>query len=93
MLEGVGAGIRGQLLREFVELLRRDTELILSDAEALIGKELTVLQQTLQSGATSFEQASQAVASSLRVIDEVLPKLAWEHLHARLPHARGEFDS
>ena len=93
VLEGVAAGIRGQLLREFVELLRRDRELILTDAEALIGKQLTVLQQTFQSGATSFEQASQAVASSLRVIDEVLPKLAWEHIHAQLRHARGEFDS
>lgn len=93
VLEGVAAGIRGRLLKEFVELLRRDQELMLSRTEALIGKELTVLQQALQTGATSIEQANRAVASSLRVIDEIVPELAWEHIRAQLPHARGEFDS
>ena len=27
---------------------------------------------------------------SLRAIDEVVPEIAWEHLRAQLPSARGE---
>jgi hypothetical protein len=90
VLEGVAAGIRGALLKEFVEVLRRDRELLLSRTEAAIGKELAALQGAVASGVRSIEQANAAIASSLRAIDEVVPGIAWEHLRSQLPSARGE---
>jgi hypothetical protein len=93
VLGGVAAGIRGGLVKESVELLRRDRDLILERTEASIGKELAALQQVLKAGVTSLEQANQAVASSLRVLDEVVPEFAWEHVRSQLPSARGEWGS
>jgi hypothetical protein len=49
------------------------------------------LQKVLSGGVTSIEKANQAVAGALRVLDEVVPQIAWEHVQARLPHARGEW--
>jgi hypothetical protein len=92
VLEGVAAGIRGSLIRDFVELLRRDREELLSRTEAAVGKELGALQSVLAGGVHSIEQANQAVASSLRVLDEVVPEIAWEAVCAELPQARGEVE-
>ena len=92
-LEGVAAGLRGQLVKEAVELLQRDREALLASAEAAIGKELDALHQVLKAGVSSLEQANQAVASSLRVLDEVVPQIAWERVRAELPKARGEWGS
>lgn len=93
VLEGVAAGIRGELVKESVEALRRNRDLIMERTEAAIGKELDVLQQVLSQGVTSFEQANQAVASSLAVLDSVFPELAWEYIRSQLPRARGEWSS
>jgi hypothetical protein len=90
VLEGVAAGIRGALMREFVELLRRDQALLLSRTESAIGKELTALQRAVASGLGSVEEANAVLMHSLRAIDEVVPEIAWEHLRAQLPSARGE---
>jgi hypothetical protein len=90
VLEGVAAGIRGALMREFVERLRRDQALLLSRTESGIGKELAALQRAVASGLGSVEQANAVVMHSLHVIDEVVPEIAWEHLRAQLPSARGE---
>jgi hypothetical protein len=38
----------------------------------------------------SLDQASRAVESALKVLDEVLPVLAWQRIRAELPEARGE---
>jgi hypothetical protein len=86
----VAAGIRGALMREFVERLRRDQALLLSRTESAIGKELAALQVAVASGLSSVEQANAVVMRSLRAIDEVVPEIAWEHLRAQLPSARGE---
>jgi hypothetical protein len=91
VLEGVAAGIWGQLLRQFFELLRQEREVILSQAEASVGKELEALRAVLAGGVHSLEQANQAVASALQVVDKVVPTIAWEHVRERLPEARGEF--
>jgi hypothetical protein len=90
VLEGVAAGLRGQILRDMVEVVQRDREEILRQAEATVGRELAALQAALAGGVSSLEQANAAVASALRVIDETVPAIAWERIRAELPEARGE---
>jgi hypothetical protein len=92
VLEGVAAGIRGDLVRECIAVARRDEDHVASLAEASIGKEVTKLQQVLKAGVTSIEQANQAAASALRVLDEVVPDLVWEHVRSQVPRARGQWD-
>jgi hypothetical protein len=91
VLEGVAAGIQGHLLEEFVEVLRADRELLLGRIEASIGKQVSALQEVVEKGVHSIDQATQAVATSLRALDELVPELAWDHLCTKLPQARGEF--
>jgi hypothetical protein len=93
VLEGVAAGIRGQLLKDFVEILRRDRELLLEHTEASIGKELAALQSAVAGGVRSIEKANAVVESSLKALDEVVPMVAWEHVRSQLAQARGEFAS
>jgi hypothetical protein len=90
-LEGVAAGIRAQLVRDFVETLRRDQAALVARVEASVGKEITGLQAVVQAGVQSIEQANQAVASSLRVLDEMVPEVAWQQVRSQLPQARGEW--
>lgn len=83
VLEAVAAGIRGKRVLEYVEALRQDRGEILSQVEALLGKDLEALHRSLQGGVSSLEQASRAAAGALRVVDEVVPQLAWERLRPR----------
>jgi hypothetical protein len=85
--------MRAQLLKDFVELLRRDRDVLLARIEKSVGNELAALQAVLGGGVRSIEQASLAVASSLRVLDEIAPEIAWEHVCAELPQARGELQA
>jgi hypothetical protein len=91
VLEGVAAAIRGRMIRDWVEALQKDRELLLSRTEETVGQELAALHTALEQGAHTVDQARQAVASSLRVIDEVVPGIAWEIVKSRVPEARGEF--
>jgi hypothetical protein len=93
VLEAIAAGIRGELVREFVQILTRDTDELLDQTEASLGTELAALRRALQGGITSIDQANQAMASAFRVLDEVFPQIAWEHLRSKLPRARGEWSS
>jgi len=91
VLEGVAAGIRGLLLRDFVTLLRQDADALLRNVETSIGKEMAALQGVLAGSIGSVDQANKALASSLHVLDEVIPEVAWQQLRAQSPSARGEF--
>lgn len=90
VLVGVGAAIWGKLLQHFVELLRQDADLLLARTEETLGEELAVLRAALDSSSTSAEEATQAVASSLRVLDEVVPEIGWQLVRSRLPQARSD---
>lgn len=90
VLEGVAAGIRGGLIRDFVEVLQRDRAQLLTQAESSVGTQLAALQAAVKGGVHSIEDANKVVASSLRALDEVIPQLAWEQVEATLPQARGE---
>lgn len=89
VLEGVAAGVRGQLVRRFVEVLRGDREHLLAEVEAAVGKETAALQQALAGGVHSLEEANRAVQGALQVLDEVLPAIAWKRVCAQVPEARG----
>jgi hypothetical protein len=91
VLEAVAAGLRALLVRDFVEVLRADLNRLLKEAESSVGKEVAALQQVLSSGESSVERANQAVASSLKVLDQVVPQIAWDLVKAARPLARGEW--
>jgi hypothetical protein len=90
VLEGVAAGLRAQLLQDFVESLRQDRDALLRQLEAAVGKEIEAVHALLTTGVSSIDDASAALAGPLRVIDDAAPKLAWEHIRAKSPSARGE---
>ena len=90
VLEGVAAAIRANLLKDFVDVLQRDRDALFAQLEAAVGKQIEAVHALLQSGVSSIDDASQVVSGPLRVIDELAPKLAWEHLRAQSPSARGE---
>jgi len=88
VLQCVAAGIRGRLVREATELLRRDRDLILEQAQASIGKELDAIHAALEGGVHSLEQANRAVASAFGVLDQIVPEIAWKHVKSHLADAR-----
>lgn len=89
VLEGVAAALRGKLVLASVEILRRDRDALMGQVEQAIGSQLAALRQLVAGSADSIEQASQAMASTLRVVDEVVPGIAWEYVCTQLPAARG----
>ena len=90
VLKGVAAALWGRLLGDFVELLERNRERLLSRAENTVGKELFALHAVLEGGGASIAQTTEAIANSLRVIDEVVPGITWELVRSELPQSRGE---
>jgi hypothetical protein len=92
VLQGVAAGIRGQLARAFLEVLRRDRELVIASVEELIGKEVAELRRALGDGVSSIPDANRVVAGALQAIDVVVPEAAWKHVCEQEPRARGEWN-
>lgn len=90
VLEGVAAGVRGDLMTRFADVLRRDRDALLADFDAAVGEETAALQRALAAGVHSLDQANLAVQSALRVVEDALPAIAWERLRSQLPAARGE---
>ena len=90
VLEAVAGAFRGRLVQAFIDVVRRDRDQIMERMDEAIGAQLASLQSILAGGVHSIEQANQAVSGCLRVIDGVLPELAWAHVRAVLPEARGQ---
>ena len=65
-------------------MLKHKRKQLISHAEQALGKELTALQAALERSSASVMQTTEAIASSLRVIDEVVPEIAWEFAHPAL---------
>jgi len=91
VLEGVAAGIRGQLIQAFLEVMRRDRDLVIAGVEELIGKEVAELHRVLGGGVDSIPEANRVVARALQAVDRVVPELAWKHICEQEPRARGEW--
>lgn len=91
VLKGVAAGMRGQLAQAFLDVLRRDRELLIAAIEDLIGREVAELQRVVGDGISSIPDASRVMASALQVVDIVVPEVAWKHVCGEEPRARGEW--
>lgn len=90
VLEGVAAGFRARIVKQALDLVSRDREQILVEAEAAVGKQLSAIREVMAKGVTSLEQANRAVASSLRVLDQVLPEIVWKRVRPELTDVSGE---
>lgn len=77
-LEGVAAGIRGQLLGEFVEVLRRERDRLLAQTEASIRRELFALQTSVVRDVHSLDHFDTTLANLLQTLDEEIPGIAWK---------------
>jgi hypothetical protein len=88
VLEAVACALRARLVLHAVDVLRRDVDVLLARVREAIGPEVVALQRLVAGGVNSLEQASQAVAGAMRVLDEVVSDMAWEHVQAELPELR-----
>jgi hypothetical protein len=88
VLEAVACALRARLVLHAVEVLRRDLDALLARVTEAIGPEVVALQRLVAGGVNSIEQANRAVAGAMRVLDEVVPDMAWEHVQAELPELR-----
>lgn len=78
VLEGVATALRARIFGAFYERLLQNRDLILTKATELVGQELDGLNQTLGKAVTTLEDAHRVAISSYRVIDEVIPDVAWQ---------------
>jgi hypothetical protein len=88
VFEAVATALRARLMHLFTTRLRHDREFIENKTTELIGSKVAELNQTLQGGVTSINDAHRVVSSSLKILDEVIPALAWEHLQQVVPEAK-----
>ena len=92
VLEGVGAGIRGELCLACLETLRQNADALVAGCEEVIGKQVEGLRGQLDAGIRSIGAANRAVGSALTAVDVVTPDVAWRLVVEKLPRARGEWD-
>jgi hypothetical protein len=83
VLEGVATALRARILQGYYERLMKDKEKIVDRATELVGRELAALQAALaEKSLTSLEDAHRVAMTSRRVLDEVIPEIAWQVLLA-----------
>ena len=87
VLEAVATALRAKLMHLFTTRLRHDRQFIENKTTELIGSKVAELNHTLQGGVTSINDAHRVVSSSLKILDEVIPDIAWQHLQKVLPEA------
>jgi hypothetical protein len=85
VFEAVATALRAKLMHLFTTRIRHDRKSIENKATELIGAKVTELKRTLQGGVTSLNDAHRVVSSSLKILDEVIPNIAWQHLQKVLP--------
>jgi hypothetical protein len=90
VLVGVAAATWGRLLQHFVELVRQDGDLLLSRIEESVGERLPRLHAVLDGGLASVPEAQEVFAASLRILDVMIPEIAWQLVKARLPRVHLE---
>lgn len=88
VLEAVATALRARLMHLFTTRLRHDREFIENKTTELIGAKVAELNHALQDGVTSINEAHRVVSSSLKILDEIVPALAWEHLQEVVPETK-----
>ena len=79
VLEGVATAFRARILQGYYERLLANREKIVGRAAELVGRELGALQAALaEKNLTSLEDAHRVATTSRRVLDEVIPEIAWQ---------------
>lgn len=79
VLEGVATALRARILQGYYERLLANKEKIVARATELVGRELGALQAVLaEKNLTSLEDAHRVATTSGRVLDEVIPEIAWQ---------------
>jgi hypothetical protein len=83
VLEGVATALRARVLQGYYERLLANKAKIVDRATALVGRELAALQAALaEKNLTSLEDAHRVATTSRRVLDEVIPEIAWQVIRA-----------
>lgn len=79
VLEGVATALRARILQGYYDRLLANKEKIVARATELVGRELGALQAVLaEKNLTSLEDAHRVAMTSGRVLDEVIPDIAWQ---------------
>ena len=79
VLEGVATALRARILQGYYERLLANKAKIVDRANGLVGRELAALQAALaEKSLTSLEDAHRVAMTSRRVLDEVIPEIAWQ---------------
>ena len=79
VLEGVATALRARILQGYYERLLANKAKIVDRATELVGRELAALQAALaEKNLTSLEDAQRVATTSRRVLDEVIPEIAWQ---------------
>ena len=79
VLEGVATALRARIFQGYYERLLANKEKIVGRAAELVGRELGELQAVLaEKNLTSLADAYRVASTSTRVLDEVIPEIAWQ---------------
>ena len=85
VFEVVATALKAKLMHIVTTQLRHDRVYIENKAKELIDAKLPEFNRILQKGLTSLKDAHWVFSSSLKVLDEVILNLAWDHLQQVLP--------
>lgn len=79
VLEGVATALRARILHRYYDRLLANKEKIVGRVAELVGHELGTLQAVLaEKNLTSLEDAHRVATASSRVLEEVIPEIAWQ---------------
>lgn len=91
VLEGVATALRARILQRYYDRLLKNKDKIVGRAAELVGRELGNLQQVLaRKSLNSLEDAHRIATTSSRVLDEVIPEIAWQVVRAEEAGEVGE---
>lgn len=83
VLEAVATALRTRILQRYYDRLLKNKEKIVGRAAELVGQELGTLQTVLaEKNLTSLADAHRVATASTRVLEEVIPEIAWQVIRA-----------
>lgn len=76
----VAAGLRAALLRQVVDLVRKEADDLRREAHQLLEKEVETVQSVLDAGVNSIEHADNIMTGASDLLEQVLPALCVERV-------------